>query len=228
MRIKKQTQNQLNKASAGLSPNEIKVHKTLHSLGKEPAIIVLIPLRLLARKAKLGYDTVKQAVSKLNSRGEILFFPGKNQWITSCFIIKKENLVVRKGRNRTQIIPKKAKNISRKAKIPAKKLNVKNVLNDYINIINNVRNTRSPSSENPRLTFPRDALAFEIAQTLNDEKNLALYLAYCRRYSAEIINRAFEVVKETPIERIKRSRGAFFTYLVKRYAQNQNHPNPGD
>jgi len=228
MRIKKQTRNQLNKAYTDLSPNEIKVFKALHSLSKESAIIVSIPLRILARKAKLHYDTVKQAVSKLNSRGEILFFPGKNQWITSCFILKKTKLAVKKGRKSTQVIPKMAKNISRKAKVPAKKPNVKNVINDYINIINNVRNSPNPSSEKPKSTFPRDALAFEIANALNDEKNLALYLAYCRRYSAEIINRAFEVAKQTPIEKIKRSRGAFFTYLVKRYAQNQNHSNSGN
>jgi hypothetical protein len=56
-----------------------------------------------------------------------------------------------------------------------------------------------------------------IARELNDEKNLALYEAYIARYPEAIIHRAFWEVHKTPPERIKKSAGAFFTFLVKKY-----------
>jgi len=59
--------------------------------------------------------------------------------------------------------------------------------------------------------------ANSIAKQLNDEKNLALYKAYLRRYPRSIILQAFQDVINTPLHRIKRSPGAYFTFLVKKY-----------
>ncbi len=67
----------------------------------------------------------------------------------------------------------------------------------------------------------QEALALEIAENLCDLKNLGLYLAYCRKYPAEIIHQAYGLAKEIPANKIKKNRGAFFTYLVKYYVQNQ-------
>ena len=74
----------------------------------------------------------------------------------------------------------------------------------------------------------KDLLALQLAEALNDEKNLGLYLSYCRKYPKEIITRAFIAAKELPIEKVKRSRGALFTYLVKKYAQQKENEDFGD
>jgi hypothetical protein len=61
-------------------------------------------------------------------------------------------------------------------------------------------------------------LALDIATALDDLKGLALYLKYCRTYPQAVIFRAFADAKEIPLERIRKSRGALFTYLAKKYA----------
>jgi hypothetical protein len=229
MRNKATTKNLFTKGVIVLPLNEARVYKTLYSLTKRPARIISISLRKLARKAQLCYESTRRAVSLLKARGVILYSPGKNQWITSCFITKKATskvFRVRKNPTHPQSIPKRAKNISRKAKFPSKKSNV----NVYKYILNNV-NVGNSCRWSAGDFGPRDlkeARAFEIAETFKDEQNLGLYLVYCRKYPADIINKAFKVAKEIPSEKIKRSRGAFFTYLVKKYAQNQNYPDSGN
>ncbi len=59
--------------------------------------------------------------------------------------------------------------------------------------------------------------AESIAQSLGDLENLALYEAYLKRYSEEIIRKAYRDVLQTPPEKIKKSAGAYFTFLVKKY-----------
>jgi hypothetical protein len=67
----------------------------------------------------------------------------------------------------------------------------------------------------------QDLLAYEICNAFKDEKNLPLYLAYVRRYPLEIIKRAFDEVERLPPHKIRKTRGALFNYLVKRYAKEQ-------
>ena len=56
-----------------------------------------------------------------------------------------------------------------------------------------------------------------IARQLNDEDNLALYQAYIKRYAMKVILKAYLEVLNTPPERIKKTPGAYFTFLVKKY-----------
>ena len=44
----------------------------------------------------------------------------------------------------------------------------------------------------------------------------------------KIIKKALDTVKCVPDSKIKKSRGALFTYLVKKYASQQKTKNPGD
>ncbi len=62
-------------------------------------------------------------------------------------------------------------------------------------------------------------LAYSICTTFNDEKNLPMYLSYVRKYPLEIIQRACEGAARPQAHKIKRTRGALFNYLVKRYAK---------
>ena len=60
-----------------------------------------------------------------------------------------------------------------------------------------------------------------IARALNDEANLGLYLNYCKKYPERIVVKAFITVRRTPDEKIKKSRGALFTYLVKQFVEQE-------
>jgi len=64
-----------------------------------------------------------------------------------------------------------------------------------------------------------ELLAQDLVRELNDYKNLPLYLYYCRKYPEPLIRKALGEVKETPPERIKKSKAALFIYLIKKYAQ---------
>jgi len=66
-----------------------------------------------------------------------------------------------------------------------------------------------------------DLLALDLADELNDRKNLSLYLRYARCYPEPFLRKVLGEVKEIPAERIKKSKAALFTYLVKKYAENK-------
>lgn len=72
--------------------------------------------------------------------------------------------------------------------------------------------------------FKSKELAMDIAQALEDQENLALYISYCRKYPLPLLRKVLGEVKEIPAERIKKSRGALFNYLVQKYAK-ENHQN---
>lgn len=61
----------------------------------------------------------------------------------------------------------------------------------------------------------KKAFAYEIASVLQDQKSLGLYQNYVEIYSEAKLREILKIVMETPMENIKRSRGAYFTYLVK-------------
>jgi hypothetical protein len=68
------------------------------------------------------------------------------------------------------------------------------------------------------------AIAMEICQAFKDEKNLPLYISYVRKYERRIIQQAFKEALKLPSNKIKKTRGALFNYLVKYYAGNQDVP----
>ncbi len=67
----------------------------------------------------------------------------------------------------------------------------------------------------------KQRLAQRIAKEFEDEGNLGYYEDLCERYPEHLINRAFSEVKKVPQVKIKKSRGALFTYLVKKYANKK-------
>ena len=67
----------------------------------------------------------------------------------------------------------------------------------------------------------KDLLALDVARALGDTKNLGLYIAYCRKYPESLIRRILGIVKELPPERIRKSRGALFNYLVQKHGENK-------
>ncbi|MBI1912114.1 MAG: hypothetical protein HYS21_08940 [Deltaproteobacteria bacterium] len=73
----------------------------------------------------------------------------------------------------------------------------------------------------------KELLAMDLAEALNDHKNLPLYVSYCKRYPEQLLRRVLGEVKELPREKIKKSRGALFNYLVQKYANKKDNQNPG-
>ena len=63
----------------------------------------------------------------------------------------------------------------------------------------------------------QELLALDLAEVLNDHKNLALYLFYSKKYPESFLRKVLGEVKEIPAEKIKKSKGALFNYLIKKY-----------
>lgn len=61
----------------------------------------------------------------------------------------------------------------------------------------------------------RKAFAYELASTLQDVKSLGVYEKFVLNYSEEKLREILQIVMNTPMQNIKRSRAAYFTYLVK-------------
>ncbi|MBI5021145.1 MAG: hypothetical protein HZB59_06900 [Ignavibacteriales bacterium] len=67
------------------------------------------------------------------------------------------------------------------------------------------------------------SIAQEIASSLNDPESLSLYELYARKYSEPLLRKILDEVLRVPAERIKKSRGALFTYLLKKYAHSKQY-----
>ncbi|MFA5386505.1 MAG: helix-turn-helix domain-containing protein [Candidatus Paceibacterota bacterium] len=90
------------------------------------------------------------------------------------------------------------------------------------NVVNNVvRNLTSMNNENDSLYTKDELLAMEISNGLNDKENLRAYLSLCRKYPEPFLRKVYKEVKELPIEKIKKSRGALFTYLIQKLCREK-------
>ena len=63
------------------------------------------------------------------------------------------------------------------------------------------------------------ALGSYIATILKDEENIDFYQNLALEYPRDVIRRALADVEKVPDSRIKRSKGALFTYLVRKYGK---------
>ena len=68
-----------------------------------------------------------------------------------------------------------------------------------------------------------ELLALDLARGLDDTSNFAFYLSVSQKYPEEALRVIYQEVRETPLIKIKRSRGALFCYLLKkRLSQDAN------
>ena len=65
-------------------------------------------------------------------------------------------------------------------------------------------------------------LANEIADTLNDKDALQLYLQFTRKYKEAFLRKMLARVMSIPDNKIRRSRGALFTFLITQQGSNDN------
>lgn len=89
---------------------------------------------------------------------------------------------------------------------------------DNLNIENN-------NSKKFRPETREEILGIDLAIGLNDQKNLPLYLSYAKKYPEHFLRRIMGTVREIPDDKIRKSRGALFSYIVKKNAQKntENH-----
>ncbi|MCX6168684.1 MAG: helix-turn-helix domain-containing protein [Ignavibacteriales bacterium] len=67
----------------------------------------------------------------------------------------------------------------------------------------------------------KELLAQEIAEILNDQENRKTYLQFANRYPEEFLRKIAAEVKLTPFHKIKKSRCALFTYLIRHYENSR-------
>lgn len=59
-------------------------------------------------------------------------------------------------------------------------------------------------------------LAYDIASTLNDLDNLKVHEEFTQTYQEDFLQKMLNKVMSIPERKIKKTRGALFTYLVQR------------
>ena len=86
----------------------------------------------------------------------------------------------------------------------------------------NLPSNNSPASKGLGLGKGNGQVAVKIATALNDYKNLALYRSYSKKYPASLLWKVLGEVEMVPPEKIKKSRGALFNYLVQHYVKKSS------
>jgi hypothetical protein len=61
-----------------------------------------------------------------------------------------------------------------------------------------------------------ELLALDLARDLDDLPNLACYISLTKKYPEYLIRRTLAVVKAVPQNKIRKSRGALFNFLIRR------------
>lgn len=77
------------------------------------------------------------------------------------------------------------------------------------------------------LTPRQEELALRIAEALGEREYLPVYRSLVGRFPEVLIRRAYEETLEIPEERVRKSKGAIFNYLVNKYARKNQPENPG-
>lgn len=61
-------------------------------------------------------------------------------------------------------------------------------------------------------------LAYEIADTLKDRDSIAMHLKYVRKYKEEFLRKILAKVMSIDESKIRRTRGALYTFLINQNA----------
>lgn len=67
-----------------------------------------------------------------------------------------------------------------------------------------------------------NALAMELAETLNDQKSITLYLQMTHKYSPVFLRQKLREALAVPPEKLRKTRGALFTWMVNNHAKYQD------
>ena len=108
-----------------------------------------------------------------------------------------------------------------------KKTKPKNRSNDLtiiikiiVDLLKRESNPQPIHSMNPQ----QEKLAFELAQALNDTVSMKFYLSLVERYSEQYLRDILGKVLATDGTKIRKSKAAFFNYLVHNEKIARNYP----
>lgn len=73
------------------------------------------------------------------------------------------------------------------------------------------------------LTPREQEFSVHLAETLDDTKSLLTYQRFTEQYSESFLEEILEIVMKTPKDKIRNSRGAYFTFLVTQRAHSQKY-----
>lgn len=68
-----------------------------------------------------------------------------------------------------------------------------------------------------------EKLALYLAQSLDDMKSLLTFQRLVKRHTESFLKEILEIVLKTPSEKIRNSRGAYFTFLANQRAHSQKN-----
>lgn len=110
------------------------------------------------------------------------------------------------------------------ANVSIKKIEASSSIDNSINKILNIDIDKGLANRTFKDFNPQNKMelfALDLADAFSDRDNMPLYLSYAGKYSEQILRSIMEEVKEIPLEKIKKSRGALFNHLVQKYAKQQ-------
>ena len=98
--------------------------------------------------------------------------------------------------------------------------NVKNINNIDRNDSNDIVNAGNET--NSFSVTKEELLARDLAEGLDDKSNFGFYLSAARKYPEDFLRKIYSQVKEIPLNKIKKSKGALFNYLIQKYDKNDS------
>ena len=212
------------------SPAMLKVYLTLLFYAPHESRELVITMTQLANLCSLSIISVKKALGKLNEKKFIedeTLLPSERKIrirLLKDFFSEKKS-VSEKSEIKSELL-KEEEQPSDLPYVNANNANVNNAdINIYANSVNaNVNGGSQNQNYSQKHTefVPKskeEVFALEIAKTFVDMKHLPLYISLCQKYPENVILKAYGQAKETKDVKIKKSRGALFTYLVNKYGK---------
>ena len=65
--------------------------------------------------------------------------------------------------------------------------------------------------------------AYELAEALNDQEAIQMYIAYTNRFPEPLLREMLVKVLSVPDHKIRKTRGALFNYLIQQHARKANY-----
>ena len=91
---------------------------------------------------------------------------------------------------------------------------------DINNIDNDIIDTGNES--NSFSSTKEELLAKDLAEGLDDKTNFGFYLSVSRKYPEGFLRKIYSQVKDIPRNKIKKSKGALFNYLIQKYDKDDS------
>jgi hypothetical protein len=97
--------------------------------------------------------------------------------------------------------------------------NTKRIILNNDNVIKDSSSANTDPLKDFKPETREELLALDLAEALKDRRGFKLYLSYAHQYPEPLLREVLSLVRQTPDQKIKKSRGALFTYLIRQHAK---------